>query len=98
MQGVIAPAIAQVKSLHDGIDERSSVGPAIVLFVTKERSRGGAVLFKVINVVTEALKADQIMRRLPDHTGNGYLAHHAQQNDLLFLSHAHLFQSATPTT
>ena len=75
--------MAQIEPFHHPAEERRRLRGAIALLRLHEHGRRPRVLLDVINIVTEALKTDEIMDILPDHSGNRHFRHHPEQDDFL---------------
>src|SRR5207244_12980559 len=67
-------------------------GGAVVVIGLHERGRGAAVRLDVVNVVAQALEADEVLHRLPDDAGHRHSAHHAEQDDLFLGKDIHATQ------
>ena len=90
VKGMERPALAQIKTLHDAGDEISRPFRAIFLGLTHQHPGWlDAVCLDVINLKSQALKANQVLNRQPDSACHGNVAHHAQQNDFLFGNYDH---------
>src|SRR5207247_4016066 len=89
VERVVGPASGETKAARDAIDERRRATRPVVLLALHEHRRSSGVRLDVVHVVSEALKPDQIMHRLPDHAGDGHLGHHAQHDDLVPVHYVH---------
>ena len=83
------PAVTHIEELHDISDKGRSHGRAVILCTLhKHRGRTG-VRLDVVHVVTQALKANQVLHRDKDDAGDRHLAHRAQHNNFLLVGKVH---------
>ena len=87
---VKCPPVLEIKSPHN----RRQVGDcyfcSVVILRLHEHSWRMRMRFNIVNVISQALKANQVVHVLPDHTGNRHLADHPQDYDLFLGTNVHV--------